>query len=560
MTLNGVIGVCDLLIAIAYFSIPLEIIYYVCKTQFYVNTSYKVIACLFVLFILLCGMTHGAQYYELGPLWILATKLSTAVVSILTATVLLKIIPEVLTVPVYTRELEENLREQLEELQEADIQTKNAIHTRNIFMQFLCHELRNPLFNITNKIDFLLESKLSKDHEEIIRSIGVSSEFMTNIVNDVRDISALEEGRLRIDSKAIDLWWICQSTAQQCSSWAVAKDLDLRVNIEQSVYRYVFSDPIRIHQILMNLISNAIKFTPRGWVQLHVFTHDCTDDSSNVVFEVRDTGIGIAQERFNDIFTPYVNMSSGDYQEGSGLGLSITKAIVDLMNGHIDIKSQLHMGTTFTVRMSFKHATKREVVRSAHSPIHRVQLPTHYRVLVTEDNVINRKLLVHILSSLGIETDTARDGQECVEKITADPSYHLILMDIMMPRMNGYAATREVRRLGYDGPIIALTANAHDGESAKSRDAGMNHFMTKPVKKSDIAHMLKRYLAHWSPLQATSPVTPGQFDFRLLSSPGRSSRSLQSQSRPLSREASPHTSFTLGESSLSPMLKKDDLV
>lgn len=562
MNLTSAISMCDLLIALSYLSIPLEIAYYMWRIQLYVNPAYKVVACLFVMFIMFCGLTHGAQYYSLGALWEFIAKLSTAVVSVVTALVLIKIIPDVLSVPVYTRELEENLREQLEELQEADIQTKNAIHTRNIFMQFLCHELRNPLFNISNKVDFLLENHLNKEQEESVRSIGVSSEFMTNIVNDVRDISALEEGRLRIESKAIDLWWICHSTAQQCNSWAVAKDLELKVEIEPDVYRYVFSDSIRIHQILMNLISNGIKFTQRGWVRLHVYNRAPCENGSQITFEVRDTGIGIHQDRFRDIFTPYMNMSSGDYQEGSGLGLAITKSIVDLMGGNIDVNSQLHIGSTFTVNMNFKHATKREVVRSAHSPIHSIQLPTHYRVLVTEDNVINRKLLVHILNSLGIDTDTAKDGQECVEKVTLDPSYHMILMDIMMPRMNGYEATRAVRNIGYDGPIVALTANAHDGESEKARDAGMDHFMTKPVKKADIAQVLKKYLAHWSPLQAASPVTPGRFDF--ASPVRRSSRVTKSQSRPLSRETSPHStpyltpSRTLVETE--GLLKKDDLV
>lgn len=551
MDIDYLARLCDLLIAIAYFSIPLEILYYMWKIRITIQIRHKVVGILFIVFIATCGISHLCQFVGVRITTTFASKLCTAVVSIITAMVLIRVIPQTIMGPMNMADVEHNLREQLDDLQESDLQTKTAIRTRSVFMQFLCHELRNPLFNVTSNTDFLLESKLTHEQEDLVKSINISSELMTSIVNDVLDISALEAGRLQFESKAIDLWWVCQSTVQQSRTRASAKDIILTLDIKPDVRKYVFSDPVRLHQILLNLISNAIKFTKKGKVEVRVWVVATNADSSEIAIEVEDTGIGIERSRLGDLFTPYTQTSSGDYQEGSGLGLAITKNIVDILGGAITVRSVIGSGTKFTVRIPFKHATKREVVRSAQTPIHAVQVATHHRLLVTEDNMVNRKLILRMLDSLGISADTANDGQECVDKITMDCSYNMILMDIQMPRKNGFDASCEVRKLGYTGPIIALTANAQNADREKAKEAQMDDFMTKPVSKKELAKMLRKYLVGWSPLQATSPVTPTRFAFLRTPSP--------SNSTPSSRVQSPHSAITLPLRLEEPLLKKDDL-
>ena len=513
-------NVCDLLIAVAYFSIPLQILYMLCRYPITIQRKYLLVGCLFTAFICLCGTTHLFHCLNVSSQLVLISKALTAAVSLITAAILFKVIPEALAVPIYTQELEDHLNNKLVELKHANNSAEVANKQKADFMSFLCHELRNPLHNIVSNIDFLLEDKsITPIQYEYLQSINLSSELMSNIINDVLDINALQSGKLIFERRAIDLYQICNSVIVQSKSRAYAKGLNLECNIDKDIPQYVYSDPTRLYQILINLISNSIKFSSHGDVVLNVTIdtnngipkqHITGSTRSLICFSVLDSGIGISSEMRSKLFQPYsqAKLAVVRQQAGTGLGLSIVFSIVKILNGTIDVDSTEGVGSCFNVHLALDHASLKDYEITKRQSM---SLPNHshnentQHILIVDDNQINRKLMIKILDSLGVRADTAIDGQDAVDKIrTSLTTYNAILMDISMPRMNGYQATTEIRKLGYSGVIIALTANVLSGEREQSKKCGMNHFLSKPIRKQELTLVLSQYLPDWSSPKLTT--------------------------------------------------------
>jgi len=723
--------VSDWITALCYYAIPAQLLYFLFYFPYKIPIRYRATVVLAGAFICLCGSSHLCMTllqdgYLVNQLVLDYMKLATAIVSAITACVLLKLIPEGLRFVNYSLDLEIQMKRKLIELDEAHRTARKANFNKGIFISTVSHELRNPLHVITANVDFLSETLLTTDQKEYVRSVNDSALLMTSIVNDVLDMSRLQSGRMSFERIPCDLFDICSSIIKNLQQQAKHKKVSLTFDYSPLTPRFVISDSTRIHQLLLNLLTNALKFTaahqnvflsvttvdemPHGMTpklkekelysrsnkdgdeldditdatlrllagsssnnnnnkelthnnnnnnnclsddedseetfhcilpslsnssqfssaarsicldyyhfQLqhvdeigatldgkqshneHKFIHTAEEDqfeeietenedeedeepndesidnenenSNNqnnptprskrrrardsifIKLTVHDHGVGISPHALAQLFTAYTQAKLSTVREfgGTGLGLSICSEIIKSMKGVVQVTSEIGRGSEFAfilklplsneneylqTRQSFSSyighssgmissamsengspmlqsnnhddSTSNEITDQNTSPtasekstssslsVDPLSLsnssPSIPRtILVTDDNPVNVKILVRILTSLKWDVVTASDGLEAVEAFrTANQPFFCAFLDISMPNMNGYEACKTIRALGFRTPIIALTANALSEEKQKSLDAGMDEFLTKPMRKADVAKVLNR--------------------------------------------------------------------
>jgi len=334
----------DLLIFMAFSSIPIEMLYFMLRFDAIRRLPRIQIAfvALFGTFTILCALTHllhalddmSASMRSL----IIAVKIICAIVSIVTGIVMLWAIPATLRIPVKAAGLETELEKKVIELENARRRAEQADQSKGEFMAFLCHELRNPLHVITSNGEFLLDTRLDADQADFVKAIDSMSKLMTAIVNDVLDMSKLDSGRMSLENINIDLHFLIHTLIKTSEHTAKMKPVKFIEEIDtRSVPKHVLGDPTRLHQVLLNLLSNASKFTSQGLVKLSVVSRTVTQESSLVEFRVIDTGIGIPADFIPRLFSPYSQAKLSTVREhgGTGLGLSISKRIVEMMGGTI---------------------------------------------------------------------------------------------------------------------------------------------------------------------------------------------------------------------------------
>ena len=378
-----------------------------------------------------------------------------------------------------------------------------ANRTKSEFLANVSHEVRTPMNGVLGMLELLADTPLSPEQRAHVDTVRESAEVQLAILNDLLDSAKIESGHLPIERLPLSPAATLHQIDQTYGPSARAKGLRWKTTIAPDVPPWIFGDSLRLHQVLVNLVNNAIKFTAQGEVSLSLTFHQ-TGGQPTVQVAVTDSGPGLSPAMQLRVFEKFIQADSSTTRRfgGTGLGLSIARRLVELMGGSLELTSQIGQGSCFTFSVPAEPAPA-AVVESPHGPA-----PSFagLRVLVVEDNLVNQKVASGLLARMGIDVDVARNGIEALA-LFPQCQYAAILMDCQMPEMDGYEATRRIRALPTGGhlPIIALTAGASPAERAQALAAGMDAFLPKPVRFADLETTLRQSLV-------TTPSAPSALE------------------------------------------------
>lgn len=400
---------------------------------------------------------------------------------------------------------------------------EDAAKAKSIFLANISHDLRTPMNGVIGLSELLKSTRLDKEQDEYVESIRVCADTLLTLINDILDFSKLEAGKMKITTVPLNLRETISEVVRALRYTHRDRDLETVEDLDQVPPNLVvLGDPVRLHQIFMNLLSNSYKFTPKGSVTVTARVAREGKGRLRLECSVSDTGIGIPEEQKSRLFRPFSQADSSTARSygGSGLGLSICKAIIeDVLGGVIWLDSTSGSGTTVTFHLAFNKAPKDSFVKTTWSqslshdeskappkPIARdlSMVPRdQIRVCIAEDNPINQKIAVKFVTGLNLQCEAYSDGRQAVEALRARSKegipFHVVLMDVQMPTLDGYNATRELRNDPDPNVnevlVIAMTASAIDGDREKCLQAGMNNYLPKPVRSNVLSDMLDKYLA-----------------------------------------------------------------
>ncbi|MDD1783941.1 PAS domain S-box protein [Enterovibrio sp. ZSDZ35] len=384
-------------------------------------------------------------------------------------------------------------------LRQAHKEAEQASESKGRFLAAMSHEIRTPMNGVLGVLGLLKETQLTPDQGMLVKTARDSGELLLAIINDILDFSKMEAGKLSLENSPFDIYALINQTAEILRPNAEGKGLSLCADIDENTPQYLIGDGDRIRQIVLNFLSNAIKHTSTGNITIALRCLSKSATRSTIVFEVQDTGIGIDTEHLKTIFDEFT-MVENTYDrthEGSGLGLTICKQLVDLMGGEISVKSEVGIGSTFRVEVTLKLAEKQDVMITNGEITLDSQntVSSNLRILMAEDNPANQIVLRTMLEMSGLSVDIASNGKEAVEAVKNIP-YDIVLMDISMPEMDGITATKVIRQLdspAKDVVIVALTAHAIRGDKEHFLSSGMNDFVSKPFTRAAIMDCLSRW-------------------------------------------------------------------
>ncbi len=364
------------------------------------------------------------------------------------------------------------------ELRESQEEAHASLEARKAILANVSHELRTPINAIVGMSSLLEQTELSNTQREYIEALKSSSEGLMVLIDDLLNVSKIESGKLRLESIPFSLDKMLRVLTKSLGLKAEEKGLSIQYYIDPKISKYHLGDPTRINQIISNLVSNSIKFTKHGSVKISAALIDVEDDKQCIRFAVKDTGIGIESSQQGIIFQKFQQEDTSTTRKygGTGLGLNISKQLVEIMGGDLKLVSEKEIGTEFSFKLILPSALAPDMEEPVEKNL------CNARVLLVEDNEINRFLAVTIIKQWNAQVEVATDGYEALEKLK-EAEFDIILMDLQMPRMGGYEASEKIRgELKINIPIIALTANALTNEYDKCLDSGMNDYVSKPFQ------------------------------------------------------------------------------
>ncbi len=395
----------------------------------------------------------------------------------------------------------EIVNQELEEsIEQANLLAEEAIIANQVKSEFLTnmsHEIRTPMNAIVGFGDILQDTRLNEEQLDCVQTINRSASALLSIINDVLDFSKIEAGKLLLDEINFDIEVLVRDVCEIIKPKLTGGDVELLYRIDDDVPAMLKGDPGRLRQVLINLMGNAAKFTKSGEIELSVKMVGQQSDKLTIGFAVRDTGIGIPKDKHDLIFAAFQQVDGSTTRKygGTGLGLSISKSIVENMQGRISLESEPGKGSTFFFNVSLAEATgEPETPDIVTAKLVNEKMEYSAHILLAEDDRVNQKLAMAILTKAGHTVDIAENGRQAVKKVkTCD--YDLVFMDVQMPIMDGLEAATAIRKAGFrELPIVAMTANAFQSDKDQCLEAGMDEFFSKPIRRKEVLEQIRKFV------------------------------------------------------------------
>lgn len=433
------------------------------------------------------------------------------------------------------RDITESKRTQ-QDLITAKYMAEESMRAKQDFLAKMSHELRTPINGVLGLANLVAASELSKENQEYLRGIRFSGEHLLSIINDILDLAKIEAGKMKLQQVIFRADELMEAMVSSQQPYAAEKKISLTLTLDPAMPESLLGDPVRFKQIMLNLTSNALKFTQSGEVNVSSKVLSKSKDEVLVEWKVKDTGIGIPSDKLQVIFESFTQADRNTAVKfgGTGLGLSIVKQLVELYHGKIDVISDPGKGSAFIVTLTFKY-NEQVIARGPEKNWEDLTSFNGSRVLLVEDNLINQTVAKKTLEKWGIEVDVAGNGVEAIERLRVFDSYQLIIMDVQMPEMDGFEATRIIRKDFNEPvrsmPIMAMTASVLFDAVERTREAGMNDYISKPFNFKDLNQKLRKYLkesnqtaketkedkktTNYIDLQFLETISPGNHSFQM---------------------------------------------
>lgn len=384
----------------------------------------------------------------------------------------------------------------MEEIKASRERAEAANKAKSIFLANMSHEIRTPMNGILGMIDVMTSSTEDKEQRENLDIIKSSAESLLVLINDILDYSKIESRKMKLEEIEFDVRKVVEDSIKLFTYKGSEKGLEVTYRVDDDIPHQLFGDPLRLRQVINNLVSNAVKFTSEGFIRVEVKAAKDLMGKRVLRFVVSDTGVGIPKEKIACLFNSFEQIDSSTTRKygGSGLGLAIVRDLVELMNGSIEVESKINKGSSFIVDIPFRvYMKEKNALKEIATTKENALKHSNVNILLAEDNKVNQLIMMKMFKKNGAHVEIAENGEEVLAKL-GKGIFDIILMDVQMPVLDGYETTRKIRDKNIETPIVALTANALKGDRERCIECGMNDYIAKPVSYQKIVEIIDKYV------------------------------------------------------------------